>query len=252
MKKIIIKSVILAATVIAGTQAMEHDTPTMPGFTVEWHEITPDTYATMLPVFDAIKPVYVASFLNLVNTIAPRLAHGSAEHVVPTAAIITASLQADWTHRITKLYTELRNKRIAIAYLAIARDNEQAPVGFALFKQRNIKGALSADVINISEGSLDSIDSNPDAQDQIYVSPLAVKPGTQKKGVGKALVLAVLDHCPQIKKIYLRTYAHEANKNAQNFYERVGFRRIITGSFISDKDDFGLGSGQIVYEYKKA
>jgi GNAT superfamily N-acetyltransferase len=251
MKKFIIKSVTWTAAVIASAQAVEHNALIMPNFTVEWHEITQETYSTMLPLFNAIKPVYVDAFLNLVHTITPGLAHEPGERTVPTVTTITASLQADWTNRITKLYTELHDGHIAIAYLAIARDNEQAPIGFVLFKQRDIKKVLANDVINIIEGSLDRIDSNPDAQDQIYVSPLAVKPGTQKKGVGKALVLVIFDHCPQIKKIYLRTYAHKANKNAQNFYEHVGFRRTITGSFTSDKDDFGLGNAQIVYEYRK-
>ncbi len=104
-------------------------------------------------------------------------------------------------------------------------------------------------VTPLSERDLAVLASVATPLDQVFVDVLAVKPGTQKKGLGKKLILAVIDHRPLIKQIYLDTPGCEANKNTQGFYEHVGFKPVMK-IFVKAESAYEC-EPKIVYIYQK-
>jgi aminoglycoside 3-N-acetyltransferase I len=57
---------------------------------------------------------------------------------------------------------------------------------------------------------------------EIFIYDVAIKPGFQKKGLGKNLILALKEYCRKngIKEIFVA--AHEEDKHALDFYESTG------------------------------
>ncbi len=222
--------------------------------TIEWHEITHETYPTIRPILESLETVNVNAFLPLVKPYAWK--HDKRLVNVPeekrpfieekVTSNIIQSLKSKYKEIITKIETGLQNKTLPIVYLAIAKDNQQKILGFALFKKESIKTNLSSRLLNITEGSRDQIDSTPD-QDQLYVYVLAVDPKAQKKGVGKKLVFSAFQYCPKIKNLFLKSSAHESNKKTQGFYEHIGFIPVLKGIFNAP----GWEREKIVYMYEK-
>lgn len=257
MKKIIILFFVVAATITASILFMRHINA-QNTFTLEWHEINLQTYDTMKPTFEELQSVYVAAFLPIIKPHVyandPRVANIPTEKRAfvdeKIVAGITEVLRSEsWRMEISKLYAELQ--RNPPAYLVIAKDSHKKALGFALFTKERIKTYLASRLLSISEGSSKNFDSTHADKDEIYVSLLVVGPGTQKKGIGKALLFSVFDHCPHIKNIWLTTLASYFNKNAQAFYNHVGFTRILTGTFTFDKGETDWLKEQMIYSYQK-
>ncbi len=229
--------------------------------TLSWHEITPQTRDLFKPTLDALQNVYVEAFVPLVKPDVykhdPRLVNIPPEHrsfVEPkVVAEITHSLQSGWHKKIDSIYADLFTHRIAAAYVVVAKDHSNNVLGFALFTEEPMKNNLETRLLTITEGSRESIARSPSEHEEAYVWLLAVSPHAQHKGLGKSLLFSVLDHCPHIKKIYLTTSASESNEQAQHFYEHVGFKRILKGSFVVRKEDDSAfeRAGKIVYLYQK-
>jgi GNAT superfamily N-acetyltransferase len=264
MKKIVIIAVTLAFAATASIICMQ-STDTKAAFTLEWHELTPQTCKIMQPTLAQLQAIFVDAFVPVVkpNVYAhdPRLAHipEDKKAVIEEKVVagITESLQAGFDKKINDLCCDLQEKKLSAAYVAIARDSKQEAIGFALLYVEPLKDHLDKCLLTITEGSHDQVIAPTAGDSQIYVNFLMVKPGTQKKGVGKALVFAVLDHCPTVDTIYLVTPACDTNKNAQAFYEHVGFKAILKGTFISDftaneNCDLDCAKREILYMYKKA
>jgi GNAT superfamily N-acetyltransferase len=227
-----------------------------PDFTLEWHEITAKTFSEFVPTFESLKSIFVESFLPLIKPQVlkqqdSRIANLPAEiREQKVAEGISKSLRLGWDKRIKQLYEDLNSKHLSAAYLTIARDNQKKAIGFVLMKEESIKDLFLKDGLDKSIIEK-NVDLNDITQDQMHVAILAVKPGTQKKGVGKALVFSAFDHLPHIKKLYLRTAADDSNKNTQAFYEHVGFVPVYTGAFASEEgDSSGFAAQKIVYIYK--
>lgn len=230
-----------------------------PAFTLEWHEITPQTAGALQPTFQMLKPIDVASFLSLIKPYVyahdPRLTSIPAEkrHLAEpkVVAAISESLQASWDKKLAHLYADLQEKKAAAAYVAIAYDAYHNPLGFALFEEKYMKEYLAKGLERVVEQWGDQAIVTSQVPDQAYVALLAVLPGSQKKGLGKALVFEVLSHCPHIKRIYLATSAHEMNKQAQGFYEHIGFKLVLKGVFVLEEGRSEFDREKIVYLYQK-
>lgn len=255
---IIIVSVILAATITAFF-IFKREKPSKQDFTIELLEIQPQTKDQMSRLFDQLEPIFIETMLPIGKPIFydtdPRVANISfakrkfADPKITTG--MTKGLITDWHNQQSKLYTGLENKQITAAYLAIAKDLNNNPIGFALYQQISVKEFFEKNIENVLEGSLDTIKKTLAQQDTIYVSQLAVQPDAQKKGVGKVLVFSVLNHYPQVKKIYLTTLAHPLNHNAKAFFEHIGFKRILTGEFALEKGAPEFLREKILYMYKR-
>lgn len=224
-------------------------------FTVEWHAITKQTYQNKISIFEQLKPVYFESFINLIKPYIyatdNRLLNIPIEKkdITEKNVInnITQSLQLIWTKKIEDIYNDLQNKKTPTAYIAIVKDNKQKIAGFTLFIEKPINDYLKSNLDTITKKFTNSIFTSQYKQDQVYVSVLAVSPAFQKMGVGKLALFSVLKHCPNIKNIYLSTAIDKYNKNAQDFYEHIGFIRLIEGTFINDKTG---DKDKIVYLYQ--
>lgn len=233
-------------------------------FTLEWIEITPQTYASLRPTLDALRPVYIEAFLPLMKPYVyaydPRLQNlpqnlpveklsTVEQHVV---AGITKVLKTDWDKDMTQLQAPLKSKEAAITYAAIAKDNRQKVLGFALLTEtpqgQSIRDYLDSRLVSISEGSTKDI--SPETRDQTFVTKLAVTPSSQGMGIGKALIFAIFDHCPRIKKVYLTTSANQLNKKAQTFYEHIGFRCVLKGTVAPGAHPYDLDRDVLVYRYE--
>jgi ribosomal protein S18 acetylase RimI-like enzyme len=229
-----------------------------PNFTIAWHEITPQNYPELQPILAPLPDVLAHAFLPIIKPHAyatdPRLAHVTQLPAEKQSAIeqsvianITQTFHRHWQQQITEILTGLQNNELAAAYIAIAYDSSHIPLGFALFKEISISRELQK-LIAITQGSREHIQ---DTHDEVYVDLLAVEPGIQSKGIGKALLFSVLEHCPHIKKIYLRTSSGESNKNTQGFYEHVGFTRVLTGSWQSAEELGDFGKEKTLYLYQR-
>ncbi len=62
-----------------------------------------------------------------------------------------------------------------------------------------------------------------DGETIVWIQDILVKPVHQRRGVGRALVSAVLDRFPHVRQIELATDAGDPASNA--FYRSLGFRR---------------------------
>lgn len=229
-------------------------------FTLEWHEIAPQTRLAMQPIFEQLRLVSIEAFLPVIKPYVyahdTRLANISFENI-PTekqqaieqkvVADITESFLEDFDKKMNQLYSDLQNKQISAAYVVIARDDQQKIIGFSMLQEGSIKKKILDYLLTVLEGSPENIIADA-AHDKVYVNWLAVMPGAQKKGVGKALLFSVFNHRPHIKKIYLKTHGHDFNKNAQTFYEHLGFTRMFKGIY-ENKIDYERE--KIVYLYQK-
>ena len=200
-------------------------------FTIEWREITKQTYDTIKPTFELLQPIFGAALLPVIRE--DTYATNPQLHEKEVNAKVTATLRSVWNSKLQKLQNDLQSDRIPVAYLAVAKDTQEEALGFALFEEEPMKDNLKSRMLD--DGQLESIEeffSNDGVSDEIYVSALMVRPANQKgQGIGRACVFSVLAHCLRIKKIYLTTSAGCSNKGTQTFYEHVGFKNLFTGEF---------------------
>lgn len=254
---VIVLCIILAAAITLFF-IFKRSVPSKHDFTIEWLEITPQTKEQMAPLFDQLEPIFVDAFLPQQKSFfyandqrGASIPPEQRVQVEPkVSAGITSGLQASWHKKIQKMYNEFENNKISAAYLAIAQDNHQNPIGFALYKKTSIKGYIEAKLEKIIEGSLETLQSTSADQNDLYLNILAVKPGIQKKGIGKALAFSVFDHDPHITTMYLQTYATPLNSNAQVFYEHIGFKRALIGQFVPNEGEPEFVREKIVYMFK--
>jgi len=254
--KVITISIVLVLAALATVLFIRYKSA-KPAFTLEWHEIKPQTHTANQPLFESLKPVFIESFLTWIKPYAyehdQRLANIPLEKKLfvdkKVVEAISNSLTSGWNKRIKRMYDDLQSKQSAQTYIVTAKDDQQKLLGFVLLEEKSAKDALPKHLLRTVEGSLEPLTSKAEAYDQMEVHILAVAPGIQKKGVGKALLFAAFSRCPHIKTLYLRT--EDSNKNAQAFYEHVGFTRIFKGEFESDWDDADSEKVKIVYMYQK-
>ena len=222
---------------------------------IEWHEITPHNYPTLHPIFNEIKPVFADSLLEVIRPFVyatePRLASypmGKSSFVDGKVNFgIRDSMKRRLNKQLSRVQRDVQDKKIAAAYVAVAKDTVNHVIAFALFEERSVADYLAARLIKVIEGkAVDAAEQN-----QVLVSFLVVAPEAQKRGIGKALLFSVFEHCQHIKKIYLTTSADEFNKNAQDFLEHVGFKRMLKGEFTPDYNDASFEKIIIVYGYTK-
>jgi ribosomal protein S18 acetylase RimI-like enzyme len=255
IKLIIILVIVIA--VITSLAFIRYKKP-KEAFTLKWHEITPQSQEALSPTFGQLQSVFIDAFVPLIKPYVyatdPKLVNIPAEKKSfvdqKVIAGITESLKTDWQRKINQLYGDLKNDQIS-AYLAVAKNNQQQIVGFALFSERNIKKYLTAGLLTVLEGSSEQIPSNDSVHDEVFVDLLAVQPEIQKKGIGKVVLFSVFEYHPLIKKIYLRTSASIFNNNAQAFYEHIGFTQVLKGIFAEHENRAGFDHEEIVYVYQK-
>ncbi|HPL82210.1 MAG TPA: GNAT family N-acetyltransferase [Anaerolineaceae bacterium] len=58
-----------------------------------------------------------------------------------------------------------------------------------------------------------------------YVQDILVKEAWQNKGIGKELMRRVFEEVKHIRQVVLMTDAGEANRDVENWYTHVGFKR---------------------------
>jgi ribosomal protein S18 acetylase RimI-like enzyme len=207
------------------------------------------------PIFKEIKPVFADSFLEVIRPYVyakePRLAsypQGKSSFVDGKVTFgIRDTMKRRLNKQLSQLTRDVKSNKIEAAYMAVARDTAHNVVGFALFKECVLADYVSPQLKKVIEGALVSSTK----RDQLCVLYVAVAPEAQKKGIGKKLLFAGFDHCSQIKNIYLTTSADEFNKNAQDFFEHIGFKRVLKGEFTPDYNDAGFDKVKIVYGYTK-
>ena len=67
-----------------------------------------------------------------------------------------------------------------------------------------------------------------------HIISIAVDPARRRKGIGRALLMRVLNH-PRIRKI--RAEVRVSNKGAQAFYQEIGFRVVgVISNYYGDED----------------
>lgn len=228
-----------------------------PDFTVEWHELTTETWPTKAPILEQLEPVVVEAMTPVCKSIfiasEPRIAAMPATAKELLAPKITAGIasgcHSEWQKKTKNLYEGLATKQIAAAYLAVAKDIEKNPIGCVLFRKENIRDSVTSSLESVTEGSLDAIDAP--AEESLYGCQLAVKPEMQKKGIGKALVSCITEHLPSVNTIYFRILAHPCNKYAKNFYEHFGCKHVLTGRFASESAEPSFIKNKSLYVYKR-
>jgi ribosomal protein S18 acetylase RimI-like enzyme len=215
------------------------------GATIEWYEVKPHMRP---PMFEQLQTVAAQAFVAVIK---PYI-YATDQRLARTPAEKQALVEQKIVEAIAQVQQEELSKKLDTNdthYLAIAKAGQQKIIGFALFREIRDKAELARNLKKLVAGSLESI--TVFSGDEIYLDLLAVMPGTQKKGIGKALVFSVFDHMPRIKKIYLRTSASPYNKNTQAFYEHIGFTRLFTGEFAEEKGHSGFDHEKIVYFFQK-
>ena len=203
-----------------------------PTFTIEWHEITPQTYPDLRPTLEALEPVFSRSFAPVLTRYIRLYGppedmkragiESSDEHTLLER--ITAFVQGDWLQMV-----EENAHKPDSGYLAIAKNDRQETIGFALFAketfEEHMHGAVAIDGTVQDQHTFDELASN--SQDTAYIAILSVDPAAQGIGVGRSLVFSILDHCPEIKKIFLTTSADPLNQKTHAFYDRLGFTYVL-------------------------
>lgn len=263
MKKLILFSLlgfIITATVSGCKQQPEAKS----AITLTWHKLTPETCDSKQPLMAVLKGIFIAAYIPLIKTDLyahdPRLKNIPADFKTATDGKLTEkvmlSLQTGFDSKMSALRKELEDKTVAAAYLAIAKDNKDQAIGFAIFSEKPLKAHLEERLVKIIKEPQEKISLPSIPHSQMRVNLLMVKPDTQKKGVGKALLFSIFEHCSSVTTLYLKTPASETNKNAQAFYEHVGFKALLIGSFSTphgdkeeSKSDFA--KKEIVYMYQK-
>lgn len=64
-----------------------------------------------------------------------------------------------------------------------------------------------------------------DGETIAYVQDILVKEAWQNKGIGKELMRRVFEEVKHIRQVVLMTDAGEANRDVENWYTHVGFKR---------------------------
>ncbi len=64
-----------------------------------------------------------------------------------------------------------------------------------------------------------------DGETIAYIQDILVKVAWQNKGIGKELMRRVFEEVKHIRQVVLITDAGEANRNVENWYTHVGFKR---------------------------
>ena len=243
----------------------KHQPPTNPQ--LERYEITSRTMNSKKLIFDQMKKIYVDAFFPMIIDHVykndPRLkkfenilneSKFSIRKIVAdrinkmVAGRIIDSLKSCWDKEISQLSDELKNGSICKAYLTIAKNGKEN-VGFVIFKKRSVHQMIRSGNLDSAEKSIlqRSLPSN-----EILVGPLAVAPGTQKKGIGKALLFEPFHCCQGANTIFLTTSASNSNTNTQNFYKHVGFTEVLKGQFCKDPDESGYREQEILFKYTKS
>ena len=257
MRKYIIAFLILASTIVLINLFIQNKIA-QKTVELEWHDITLTTFDSIKPTFPILGNIFAEAFLPTARAHAykydPRLQNIPIEkqHFVKEKvhAIVIEQILAAWNKTIDGFYTKLQSKRLDHFYIAIAKNNRQEIIGFALF----IKGPMKSNVLSrlrFKETMPQEIDQALGTNNEIRLHYLAVKPFTQQKGIGKALVFSVLDHCLDIKTIYLTTPASEFNKKTQGFYEHIGFKPMYLGTTLENIAKTDIDYTKIVYVYQK-
>lgn len=228
-------------------------------FVIEWHRITPETYTAMYAIWPSLQNIFVEAFLPVVKAQVyahdPRIAsvpeeeRSQAEQNVVDE--ITQSLNVEWNTKLQRFHAEVSEQTFPASYLILAKNRQREIIGFAFLKEESLQTLLKTRLLNATEGSLENGILLPDADDEMSIELVAVKPDIQNKGIGKALLFAVFDHRPHIKKIYLTTSASQSNAKTQGFYEHVGFTRVFKGIFSGDESESGFRQEKIVYLYQR-
>jgi len=247
MKKIVVGITALACVTIAGFALMRvHAAPK--DVALEWREVTPAD----APLLESLRGIFIDAFTPISKNYyeerikaLPEEKQAEAKKIMDIG--IRQGLNVTWDRKV-QLYTTLGDTK---GYLGLAKDAQGDILGFVLVREIDVRKVLQEKnlVTPLSETDLAALAPVATPLDQVFVDVLAVKPGTQKKGLGKKLVLAVLDHRPLITKIYLDTPGCEANKNTQGFYEHVGFKQVMK-IFVKAESAYEC-EPKIVYLYQK-
>lgn len=64
-----------------------------------------------------------------------------------------------------------------------------------------------------------------DGETIAYVQDILVKEAWQNKGIGKELMRRIFEEVKHIRQVVLMTDAGEANRDVENWYTHVGFKR---------------------------
>jgi ribosomal protein S18 acetylase RimI-like enzyme len=227
--------------------------------TIEWHEITPSNYDVMQPTLESLQTIFIDAFVPVVKTDVYK--NDLRVATIPVEqrpliekkvnACIAETVRIKWNKKMSKLYVDLQNNRIPIAYVAIAKNSKKEAIGFALFIDEPMKDDLDARLMTVTQGSCDNINLRLSNNDEIHLSLLAVKPTTQQKGVGRGLAFSIFDHCFRIKKIFLTTSASDSNKKTQGFYEHIGFTPVLKGTFLEAAGESDFDKEKILFLYTK-
>ena len=247
MKKIVLGVITVAVIAIAGLALMRVNVAPK-DVSLEWREVTPAD----APLLESLRGIFIEAFTPISKAYYEQRIKGLSEEKRTEAKkrvdeSLPKALMATWDRKM-QLYTTLGDTK---GYIGLAKDAQGEFIGFVLVREIDVRNVLQKKslVTPLSEVDLAVLAPVGKPLDQVFVDVLAVKPGIQKKGLGKKLVLTVLDYCPLIKKIYLDTPGCEANKNTQGFYEHVGFKQVMK-IFVKAESAYEC-EPKIVYLYQK-
>ena len=112
LRTIIVLSCSMLIASIAAVMIFMHLRPIKRGFTIEWLEITPQTQASMTPLFNQLETIFIQAMLPVGKPIFyatdPRVAaipaEKRAEAETKIAAGMVAGLHTEWQKKISTIY----------------------------------------------------------------------------------------------------------------------------------------------------
>ena len=197
-------------------------------FSLETIQITQNNLVVSQGLFKKICPIYVAAFEKESEAQLEKEHLEEYNELKRKGLTIRDVLLIRFNKMIDVFVSQIDS--VKESYISIVKNDNDEITGYSIFIQAPISQTLQS---MVSRNYITSVISLPTEifthnntdVDDLYILSIAVHPSFQKQGLGKKLILPPLTQCSKAKNIYLLTAASEQNKDTQEFYEHLNFKR---------------------------